>query len=107
MRIRSCGLLSEFSRARRGSFRSATVSAWHEPPSRIAESILFVPSYSRERVCRTAYRAYLRRRAASWDRPSRSELGDTILKLHTRSHRTDILNRYNHAVHDALERDQR
>jgi hypothetical protein len=73
----------------------------------IIETILIVPSSLAERLCRGAYRAYLRRRSATWLSPDQVTLGDAVLKLHTRSHRTEILTRYNDAVHDALERDQR
>ena len=67
-----------------------------------AEFILFVPSLLAERVCRSAYRAYLRRRAATWESPEQVVLGDTILKLHTKSHRSEILSRFAESVDEAL-----
>jgi len=67
-----------------------------------AEFVLFVPSLLAERVCRSAYRAYLRRRAATWESPEQVVLGDTILKLHTKSHRSEILSRFADSVDEAL-----
>ena len=64
----------------------------------IIETILLVPSSIVERVCRAAYRFYLRRRSSTWESPEQVTLGDAILKLHTRSHRTEILDRYDRAV---------
>ena len=69
----------------------------------IVETASFVPCALAERVCRTAYRGYLRSRAATWQSPEQVTLGDMVLKLHTRSHRNAILARFDNAVHDALE----
>jgi len=67
-----------------------------------AEFVLFVPSRLAERVCRVVYRAYLRRRAATWESPEQVVLGDTVLKLHTKSHRSEILSRFADSVDEAL-----
>lgn len=56
-----------------------------------------------ELVCRRAYGAYLRRRAADWQSPEQVELGVDRLKLHTRSHRREILHRFDEAVQDNLD----
>lgn len=69
----------------------------------LLETILAVPSLAVERVCRWAYRTYLRRRSATWKSPEQVVLGDRILKLHTRSHRRDTLNRFATAVRHALD----
>jgi hypothetical protein len=68
----------------------------------VAEALLAVPSRLAERICRVAYRAYLRRRASTWTSPGQVTLGDSILKLHTRSHRTEILTRFDLAIRDVL-----
>lgn len=67
-----------------------------------AEFVLFVPSLLAELVCRSAYRAYLRRRAATWESPEQVVLGDRVLKLHTRSHRSEIMSRFADSVDEAL-----
>jgi hypothetical protein len=67
-----------------------------------AEVVLAWPSLLAERVCRAAYRAYLRRRAARWSSPEQVVLDDCVLKLHTRSHRNRVLARFDTAVHDTL-----
>ena len=69
---------------------------------RVAEVTLFVPAVCVESLCRGAYRRYLRSRASRWASPEHVVLGDCVLKLHTRSHRTEVLERFEHAVHDAL-----
>lgn len=65
---------------------------------RLAEAICWLPSALAERCCRLAYRAYLRRRSATWSSPDQVVLGDTVLKLHTRSHRATVISRFNSAV---------
>lgn len=68
-----------------------------------AEVVLYLPSLLAEAVCRGAYRGYLKRRSARWESPDQVVLSDAVLKLHTRSHRADVLERFHHALHDALE----
>jgi hypothetical protein len=68
----------------------------------IAESVLVVPSLLAEWVCRAAYRTYLRRRASTWQSPEQVVLGDRVLKLHTRSHRRRVLDRFDDSVHEAI-----
>lgn len=70
---------------------------------RLVETVLAVPSLVCEAVCRWSYRAYLRRRSAGWTSPEQVVLGDRILKLHTRSHRRETLNRFASAVRQALD----
>ncbi len=64
----------------------------------VAEVVCWVPSAVAETVCRTTYRHYLRRKSATWHSPEQVVLGDTVLKLHTRSHRAAVLSRFNNAV---------
>lgn len=56
-----------------------------------------------ELACRYAYGAYLKHRAAGWQSPEQVELGVDRLKLHTRSHRREILHRFDEAVQDNLD----
>ncbi len=72
---------------------------WLKP---LVESALRVPSAVGEWVCRRAYRSYLRRRAARWESPDQVVLGDTVLKLHTRSHRSEVITRFEETLRSAL-----
>lgn len=74
------------------------VPAWMRMLKRLAERLLAGPAWIAERVCRMAYRSYLRRRAATWASPDQVVLGDTVLKLHTKSHRSAVLSRFNRIV---------
>ena len=67
------------------------------------ETVLYLPSVLTEILCRSAYGRYLKRRSTRWESPDQVVLGDCVLKLHTRSHRADVLERFEHALHDALE----
>lgn len=66
----------------------------------VAEAVCWAPSAAAEMVCRAAYRTYLRRKSATWTSPEQVVLGDTVLKLHTRSHRARVLSRFDSAVGD-------
>jgi len=66
------------------------------------ESLLWIPSAIAERICRRAYRRYLRSRAARWASPDQVTLGDTVLKLHTRSHRSEVISRFEETLRNAL-----
>lgn len=67
------------------------------------EHLLFVPSAVVEWVCRKAYRGYLQKRAGRWQSPEQVQLGDTVLKLHTRSHRTDTLDRFASLLRNTID----
>jgi len=67
------------------------------------ESICALPSALAERVCRAAYRRYLQHRSRNWESPHEVRLANDCLKLHTRSHRTKVMQRFDEAVHRALE----
>lgn len=69
----------------------------------VAETLLTPVAAAAEWLSRRAYGAYLRRRAASWRSPEQVELGIDRLKLHTRSHRREIMHRYDEAVQDTLD----
>ena len=65
------------------------------------ELVLAVPSPLIERACRRLYGWYLRRRAGGWRSPEQVMLDPDVLKLHTRSHRHSVLDRFDHAVGEA------
>jgi hypothetical protein len=69
---------------------------------RATEWLLAGPSLAVEALCRRAYGWHLRRRAATWRSPSQVQLGRDRLKLHTRSHRRSILDRFSEALTHAL-----
>jgi hypothetical protein len=71
------------------------------------EIALRLPSPWIEAVCRRLYRWYLRRRAAGWQSPEQVQLDADFLKLHTRSHRHSVLDRFERAVADAWRRANR
>lgn len=78
-----------------------------EQPSRVKralEALLAPVSPLLERGCRALYGGHLRRRARSWRSPEQVQLGTEALKLHTRSHRRSILDRFDRAMRDALAR---
>jgi hypothetical protein len=56
-----------------------------------------------EAICRSAYRSYLRRRAASWRSPAQVRLQADCLKLHTQSHRQSVLDRFDKSVQSITE----
>jgi hypothetical protein len=68
------------------------------------EVLLAVPSQAIEAVCRFAYCRHLRRRSPSWRSPDQVRLQSDYLKLHTQSHRHSVLDRFNHAVEEAVSR---
>ena len=55
-----------------------------------------------ERIARTGYGWYLRRRAATWQSRDQVRLEPECLKLHTTIHRTETIDRYEAAVTAAL-----
>jgi hypothetical protein len=54
-----------------------------------------------ERVCRTIYISHLKRRAASWRSRDQVRLERECLKLHTSSHRREVMERFERAVEDS------
>ncbi len=71
------------------------------------EVVLSGPSRLVEAACRRAYTWHLRRRSGSWQSPEQVRLQPDYLKLHTRSHRQHILDRFDLAVEHALDRARR
>jgi hypothetical protein len=69
-----------------------------EGTKRVFEWLLAVPSAAVEALTRRAYRAYLTRQASSWTSPGQVRLEDDYLKLHTRSHRQSVMERFEEAV---------
>ena len=74
---------------------------------RALELTLALPSPLIERACRRLYSWYLRRRAGGWRSPEQVKLDPDFLKLHTRSHRHSVLDRFERAVADAWRRANR
>lgn len=66
----------------------------------IVEWLFAVPAWAAERLCRGAYRRYLRAKSAAWESPDQVRLDDECLKLHTRSHRQEVLTRFDETVAD-------
>ncbi|HZT76966.1 MAG TPA: hypothetical protein VFA27_09930 [Vicinamibacterales bacterium] len=78
-----------------------------DPPSRAkrcVERLLGFASPAIEAGSRSLYGWYLRRKARSWRSPEQVHLRSDSLKLHTRSHRQSILDRFDAALQDALDR---
>lgn len=74
-----------------------------DPIRRAVEWVLGGASALLERVCRWGYRTYLRSGAKHWESPDQVRLDDDCLKLHTRSHRGDVLMHYHEKVRSILE----
>ena len=66
------------------------------------ERLLAFPSHAVEAGCRQAYRTYLKRQASSWRSPEQVRLEDDVLKLHTRSHRQSVMERFEEVVRKTL-----
>ncbi len=95
------------------NFRSDNTSPAFTPGSlferlkRTVEALCTPISAMVEAVCRWAYRGYLLRRSAAWRSPEQVRLLPDYLKLHTKSHRQSILDRFEREVqHMALRRDR-
>lgn len=73
----------------------------------VLEWILGLPSPLVEAACRRLYGWHLRRRAGSWQSPDQVRLQSDYLKLHTRSHRHSVLDRFHAAVDRALDQADR
>lgn len=72
---------------------------------RVAETALdwtIAPLY--ERLCRVLYGRYLRRRAHTWRSRDQVQMEAECLKLHTSSHRHEVMERFEHALEAAMAR---
>lgn len=92
------------------NFRATDVAPLPVPAPRRAwtgwlESGLRGPSAAVEVLCRWLYGRHLRRQARSWLSPEQVRLDDDCLKLHTRSHRRSILERFEAALGRPVARD--
>jgi hypothetical protein len=85
------------------NFQPPAPSTQH-PLKSLIEAVFRGPSLMVELACRHAYGSYLRGRAGSWRSPEQVRLQADCLKLHTRSHRRSILERFDRAVREAVER---
>ena len=75
------------------------------PLARAAETVLdwtVGPLY--ERLCRFVYGRHLRRRAHTWRSRDQVRLEAECLKLHTSSHRREVMERFERALEEAVER---
>lgn len=79
-----------------------TFPAWMALAKRAAEFALALPAPAIEAACRELYSWHLRRRAAGWQSPDQVRLGSDCLKLHTRSHRHAVMERFDDVVNLAL-----
>jgi hypothetical protein len=70
----------------------------------LLELALRLPSPLIEAACRRLYAWHLRRRATSWRSPDQVRLQSDYLKLHTQSHRHSVLDRFEVAVEQAVQR---
>ncbi|HEX5473361.1 MAG TPA: hypothetical protein VFX12_01765 [Vicinamibacterales bacterium] len=61
------------------------------------------PAQAYDRLCRAVYGRHLRRRAATWPSPDQVRLLPDCLKLHTRSHRHSIMERFEALVAASVE----
>lgn len=57
-----------------------------------------------ELTCRAMYRAHLRRQAHSWRSRDQVRLEAECLKLHTKSHRREVMERFERALDEAVRR---
>jgi hypothetical protein len=60
-----------------------------------------------ESLCRRAYTWHLRRRSVDWTSPDQVRLNRDYLKLHTKSHRRTVLEKFDEEVGIAVGRGER
>ena len=68
----------------------------------LIEWMLAVPAWVVEGICRRGYGGYLRRKAAGWESREQVRLDAECLKLHTRSHRQEVLTRFDEATQSLI-----
>jgi hypothetical protein len=71
----------------------------------VAETVMdwtVAPAF--ERLCALIYRTHLRRRAHTWRSCEQVRLEPECLKLHTSSHRREVMERFERALDGAIER---
>ena len=90
------------------NFRARPVAGHRPPFSRVRRAIelatdwTIAPIY--ERLCRFAYRQHLRRRAHTWRSRDQVRLENECLKLHTSSHRREVMERFECTLETAIAR---
>ncbi len=84
-----------------------TFPRWLDVTKSSLELLLGLPAPLLEAACRHLYGWHLRRRAATWRSPDQVRLQSDYLKLHTRSHRRTVLERFDAAVDLALRQADR
>ncbi len=76
-------------------------------PGRLAKRIVEIAAApvapAIEAICRFVYRTYLARQSRGWRSPEQVRLQDDCVKLHTRSHRQTVLDRFDRAVRTAID----
>lgn len=74
------------------------------PPSWIEAVFNYSVGPLVEHLCRVVYRLHLRRRAHTWKSRDQVRLEPECLKLHTRSHRREVMERFERAMDEALQK---
>lgn len=83
-----------------GGFRPGPIASWVK---RAIERVLALgPAQALEALSRAVYSRYLRSRATRWLSPDQVDLATDQLKLHTRSHRRAILERFEARVEEVI-----
>lgn len=73
---------------------------WKPAVERVLNLLMVAPAY--ERMCRALYGWHLRRQAPRWRSRDQVRLEDECLKLHTTSHRAEILARFEAAMAEVV-----
>jgi hypothetical protein len=84
-----------------------TFPRWLSLTKSSLELLLGLPAPLLETASRHVYGWHLRRRATTWRSPDQVQLRSDYLKLHTRSHRRTVLERFDAAVDLALSQAER
>ncbi len=79
------------------------LSATAEKVKRLCEIVFRLPSVLIETACREAYRWHLGRRTTLWRTPGDVRLSSDCLKLHSQSHRSAVLGRFDWLCAEALK----
>jgi len=90
------------------NFRPRPVSSRGQPSRRLQRAIELLTNWTiapiYEQACRWIYRHHLRRRAHTWRSRDQVRLENDCLKLHTSSHRREVMERFESALETAIER---
>lgn len=78
---------------------------WKPIVERVLDWLAIAPIY--EHACRVAYSWYLRRQAPRWRSRDQVRLDQECLKLHTTSHRAEVIARFEEAFEHALAAEER